>query len=107
MQFIFYFAYMNLQISFAFLMTTYFSSVRTATGTLLSMCALHPFYQIDNVEYRVYVVLYRTTDYVASLHAVTGYLYIFVSGLLSQFMFRPYVEDSNISSMYKVPLAIS
>ncbi|XP_008645661.1 ABC transporter A family member 10 isoform X3 [Zea mays] len=62
MQFIFYFAYMNLQISFAFLMTTYFSSVRTAT--------------------------------------VTGYLYIFVSGLLSQFMFRPYVEDSNISRIW-------
>ncbi|CAO2038070.1 unnamed protein product [Urochloa humidicola] len=32
-QFVFYFAYMNLQISFAFLMATYFSSVRTATLT--------------------------------------------------------------------------
>jgi hypothetical protein len=31
-QIVFYFAYMNLQISFAFLMATYFSSVRTATG---------------------------------------------------------------------------
>ncbi|CAD6342689.1 unnamed protein product [Miscanthus lutarioriparius] len=58
-QFVFFFAYMNLQISFAFLMTTYFSSVRTAT--------------------------------------VTGYLYIFVSGLLSQFIFRSYVEDANLS----------
>jgi len=58
-QFVFFFAYMNLQISFAFLMTTYFSSVRTAT--------------------------------------VTGYLYIFVSGLLSQFIFRYYVEDANLS----------
>jgi hypothetical protein len=45
-QFVFFFAYMNLQISFAFLMTTYFSSVRTATGMLLLMCALYPFYQI-------------------------------------------------------------
>ncbi|CAN6277951.1 unnamed protein product [Urochloa humidicola] len=32
-QFVFYFAYMNLQISFAFLMAAYFSSVRTATVT--------------------------------------------------------------------------
>lgn len=93
MQFVFYFAYMNLQISFAFLMTTYFSSVRTATGTLLLMCALYPFYQI---------VQSICTDYLVSLHAVTGYLYIFVSGLLSQFIFRRYVEDANLSSMYKV-----
>jgi len=59
-QFLFYFAYMNLQISFAFLMATYFSSVRTAT--------------------------------------VTGYLYIIVSGLLSEFLFRSYVEDVFLSS---------
>ncbi|KAG2649449.1 hypothetical protein PVAP13_1NG542900 [Panicum virgatum] len=58
-QFLFYFAYMNLQISFAFLMATYFSSVRTAT--------------------------------------VTGYLYIIVSGLLSEFLFRSYVEDVSLS----------
>ncbi|CAL5059517.1 unnamed protein product [Urochloa decumbens] len=32
-QFVFYFAYMNLQISFAFLMATFFSSARTATVT--------------------------------------------------------------------------
>jgi len=50
---------MNLQISFAFLMATYFSSVRTAT--------------------------------------VTGYLYIIVSGLLSEFLFRSYVEDVFLS----------
>ncbi|TVU33005.1 hypothetical protein EJB05_24777 [Eragrostis curvula] len=58
-QFVFYFVYMNLQISFAFLMATYFSSVRTA--------------------------------------AVTGYLYIFVSGLLGDFLFRLYVEDVFLS----------
>nr|CAB3449317.1 unnamed protein product [Digitaria exilis] len=58
-QFIFYFAYMNLQISFAFLMATYFSSVRTA--------------------------------------AVTGYLYIFVSGLLADVLFRHYIEDVYLS----------
>ncbi|OEL29286.1 ABC transporter A family member 8 [Dichanthelium oligosanthes] len=58
-QFIFYFAYMNLQISFAFLMSTYFSSVRTAT--------------------------------------VTGYLYIVVSGLLAEVLFRSYVEDVFLS----------
>ncbi|RCV04910.1 hypothetical protein SETIT_1G039400v2 [Setaria italica] len=58
-QFVFYFAYMNLQISFAFLMATYFSSVRTAT--------------------------------------VTGYLYIVVSGLLAEVLFRSYVEDVSLS----------
>ncbi|RLM78743.1 ABC transporter A family member 10-like [Panicum miliaceum] len=58
-QFIFYFAYMNLQISFAFLMARYFSSVRTAT--------------------------------------VTGYLYIIVSGLIAEFLFRSYVEDVFLS----------
>ncbi|PAN04686.2 hypothetical protein PAHAL_1G084200 [Panicum hallii] len=58
-QFIFYFAYMNLQISFAFLMARYFSSVRTAT--------------------------------------VTGYLYIIVSGLVADFLFRSYVEDVFLS----------
>lgn len=58
-QFVFYFAYMNLQISFAFLMATCFSNVRTAT--------------------------------------VTGYFYIFVSGLLGEFLFKPYVEDIFLS----------
>ncbi|KAJ1278484.1 hypothetical protein BS78_04G083100 [Paspalum vaginatum] len=58
-QFVLYFSYMNLQISFAFLMATYFSSVRTAT--------------------------------------VTGYFYIFVSGLLSEVLFRSYVEDISLS----------
>ncbi|XP_062223734.1 ABC transporter A family member 8-like [Phragmites australis] len=58
-QFVFYFTYMNLQISFAFLMATSFSSVRTAT--------------------------------------VLGYFYIFVSGLLGEFLFRPYVEDILLS----------
>ncbi|KAL6630052.1 hypothetical protein ACP70R_029817 [Stipagrostis hirtigluma subsp. patula] len=58
-QFLFYIAYMNLQISFAFLVAMHFSSVRTAT--------------------------------------VTGYLYIFVSGLLGEFLFRSYVEDIFLS----------
>lgn len=36
LQFLLYFIYMNLQISFAFLMTTYFSTSATATGTYVS-----------------------------------------------------------------------
>ncbi|CAM0946013.1 unnamed protein product [Alopecurus aequalis] len=55
LQFMFYFAYMNLQISFAFFMATCFSNVRTAT--------------------------------------VTGYFYIFGSGLIGEFLFKPYIED--------------
>uniref|UniRef100_A0ACD5YPS3 Uncharacterized protein n=1 Tax=Avena sativa TaxID=4498 RepID=A0ACD5YPS3_AVESA len=55
LQFVFYFAYMNLQFSFAFLMATCFSNVRTA--------------------------------------AVTGYFYIFGSGLIGEFFFKPYIED--------------
>lgn len=61
-QFVFYFAYMSLQISFAFLMATCFSNVRTA--------------------------------------AVTGYFYVFGSGLIADFFFKPYIEDIFISSMY-------
>jgi len=37
-QFVVYFAYINLQISFAFLIATYFSKVRTASGMLLLEC---------------------------------------------------------------------
>ncbi|KAM3227398.1 hypothetical protein ACQJBY_059283 [Aegilops geniculata] len=61
-QFVFYFAYMSLQISFAFLMATCFSNVRTA--------------------------------------AVTGYFYVFGSGLIADYFFKPYIEDIFISSMY-------
>lgn len=59
LQFVFYFAYMNLQISFAFFMATCFSNVRTA--------------------------------------AVTGYFYIFGSGLIGEFLFKPYIEDIFLS----------
>uniref|UniRef100_A0A453NRN3 ABC-2 type transporter transmembrane domain-containing protein n=4 Tax=Aegilops tauschii subsp. strangulata TaxID=200361 RepID=A0A453NRN3_AEGTS len=61
-QFVFYFAYMSLQISFAFLMATCFSNVRTA--------------------------------------AVIGYFYVFGSGLIADYFFKPYIEDIFISSMY-------
>lgn len=88
-QFMFYFVYMNLQISFAFLMATYFSSVRTATGML-------SFFSLYRFPSDIY------TDSLALLDSVAGYLYIFVSGLLGEFLFRPYVEDVYLSSMYKV-----
>ncbi|AQK59813.1 ABC transporter A family member 7 [Zea mays] len=59
LQFLLYFIYMNLQISFAFLMTTYFSTSATAT--------------------------------------VTGYLYVIGSGLIGEYLFRPFVEDTSVS----------
>lgn len=37
-QFVVYFAYINLQVSFAFLMATFFSNCRTASGMLLLEC---------------------------------------------------------------------
>ncbi|PWZ26172.1 hypothetical protein Zm00014a_011819 [Zea mays] len=61
LQFLLYFIYMNLQISFAFLMTTYFSTSATAT--------------------------------------VTGYLYVIGSGLIGEYLFRPFVEDTSVSSL--------
>lgn len=62
LQFVFYFAYMNLQISFASLMATCFSNVRTAS--------------------------------------VTGYFYIFGSGFIGDFFFKPYIEDTFLSGSW-------
>ncbi|XP_051194420.1 ABC transporter A family member 8 isoform X1 [Lolium perenne] len=68
LQFVFYFAYMNLQISFAFLVATCFSNVRTAT--------------------------------------VTGYFYIFGSGLIAEFFFKPYIEDIFLSGSWIILLEL-
>ncbi|KAF7084339.1 LOW QUALITY PROTEIN: hypothetical protein CFC21_087988 [Triticum aestivum] len=67
-QFVFYFAYMSLQISFAFLMATWFSNVRTA--------------------------------------AVTGYFYVFGSGLIADYFFKPYIEDIFISRSWIILLEL-
>ncbi|KAF7078902.1 hypothetical protein CFC21_083251 [Triticum aestivum] len=67
-QFVFYLAYMSLQISFAFLMATCFSNVRTA--------------------------------------AVTGYFYVFGSGLIADYFFKPYIEDIFISRSWIILLEL-
>lgn len=56
-QFAFYFVYINLQISLAFIISLYFSDVKTAT--------------------------------------VTGYIYVFACGLLGQFLFQFFVENTS------------
>ncbi|KAF3320351.1 ABC transporter A family member 7-like protein [Carex littledalei] len=58
-QVVFYFIYINLQIALAFLVATFFSTVKTAT--------------------------------------VIGYIYVFGTGLLGQFLLKFFVEDSSFS----------
>jgi hypothetical protein len=88
LQFLLYFIYMNLQISFAFLMTTYFSTSATATGTFL-------------LEYSPFFLgsekMAAGTFYLP--RAVTGYLYVIGSGLIGEYLFRPFVEDTSVSSL--------
>ena len=42
------------------------------------------------------------SDYLAYHAAVTGYFYIFGSGLIGEFLFKPYIEDIFLSSMYAI-----
>ena len=90
-QFLVYFAYMNLQISFAFLMATYFSYVRTASGMLLLKCSHSCFVRwFQQIIYFHYVKLFC---------AVTGYLFTIGSGYLAEYLFRPIFEDMSLSSL--------
>ena len=67
-QFLVYFAYMNLQISFAFLMATYFSNVRTASGMLLLKCSHFYFVRwFQQIIDSHYVKLFLCSDWI-SLH---------------------------------------
>ena len=90
-QFLVYFAYMNLQISFAFLMATYFSNVRTASGMLLLKCSHSCFVRwFQQIIYFHYAKLFC---------AVTGYLFTIGSGYLAEYLFRPIFEDMTLSSL--------
>ncbi|WVZ77359.1 hypothetical protein U9M48_025237 [Paspalum notatum var. saurae] len=50
-QFVVYFAYINLQISFAFLMATYFSNVRTASGRWIILMEFFPPFSLYRIIY--------------------------------------------------------
>ncbi|EMS54307.1 ABC transporter A family member 7 [Triticum urartu] len=50
-QFVFYLAYMSLQISFAFLMATCFSNVRTAAGSWIILLELFPPFSLYRIVY--------------------------------------------------------
>lgn len=67
-QFVFYFIYINLQISLAFLVSSFFSSVKIAT--------------------------------------VVGYIYVFGSGLLGEFLLRFFVEDTGFPKGWVVVMEI-
>jgi hypothetical protein len=87
-----YFAFMNLQISFAFLVATYFSNVRIATGMLLLDCFILSFFSgRSKLHY---------SNYIEPFGAVTGYLFTIGSGFLGEFLFRPVFEDISLSSLY-------
>ncbi|AQK59812.1 ABC transporter A family member 7 [Zea mays] len=53
LQFLLYFIYMNLQISFAFLMTTYFSTSATATGSLITLMEFFPPMSLYRIIYEL------------------------------------------------------
>lgn len=88
-QFIFYFLYINLQISIAFLVSSAFSKVETASGTtvnsflsnfLRNMLKKHIFF-LFNVQI-----------------VVVSYIHIFGSGLLGAFLFQFLLEDVSFPS---------
>jgi hypothetical protein len=58
-----------------------------------------------SLNWTFYFTLSENVEYLRSLFgisldAVTGYLYIIVSGLLAEFLFSSYVEDVSFSSKY-------
>ncbi|RLN09276.1 hypothetical protein C2845_PM11G01240 [Panicum miliaceum] len=53
LQFIIYFTYMNLQISSAFLMTSYFTAVTTATGSLIMLMEFFPPFSLYRITYEL------------------------------------------------------
>lgn len=92
LQFIIYFIYMNLQISVAFLMTTYFSTSTTATGMFL-LEHLYFSFKRRLQEQSIY------SWYMDMLGAVTGYFYVIGSGFTGEYLFKPFVEDTSVSSL--------
>lgn len=93
LQFVIYFIYMNLQISFAFLMTTYFSTTTTASGMFLLEYSY--FCSEDGCRSNVSTLV---SCYMDMLCAVTGYLYVIGSGFIGEYLFRPFLEDTSVSS---------
>ncbi|CAO2045035.1 unnamed protein product [Urochloa humidicola] len=98
-QFVFYFAYMNLQISFAFLMATYFSSVRTATVTgylyiIVSGLLAHVLFR----SYLEDVSLSRS--WITLMELLPAFsLYRFVYEFSQPLMFENYMASSGIQWM--------
>jgi hypothetical protein len=94
LQFLVYFIYMNLQISFAFFTTTYFSTTTIANGMFLLEYSY--VFSEDGCRNNVSTLV---SCYMDMLCAVAGHLYVTGSGFIGEYLFRPFVEDTSVPSL--------
>lgn len=87
-QFVFYFIYINLQVSLAFLVAGFFSTVNTATG-LISANAFCSGEKDPNIAMIRHKTLCMFTL------SVVGYIMVFGTGLLGGFLFQFFLQDSS------------
>lgn len=119
-QVVFYFLYINMIISLAFLASNIFRDVKTATGLLVNHftsiliektglleCLNVVFKQVfrflfRNSAHSVWLIEHQLlcllVEMCALILAVFGYIYVFGSGLLGGFFFDNFVSDQNTSS---------
>lgn len=89
-QFVFYFMYMNVQITFGFLVAAFFSDVKTAASLTMAL----------NSWFWFFLVLSETNLSGHNWHftiAVVGYIYVIGTGFLA-FLFKRFLQDLSIPS---------
>jgi len=89
-QFVFYFIYINLQISTAFLLSSFFSNVKTGTGLFLL--------QVVHNNWCVNIVFSQISLLMFLIFAVTAYIGVFGTGLLGRFLFQFFVQETSFPS---------
>ncbi|KAE9453791.1 hypothetical protein C3L33_14289, partial [Rhododendron williamsianum] len=92
-QFVFYFIYINLQIALAFLVASFFSNVKTATGLVSTVVVNH--YSVSNYFPFKVSLTTRDDDGFNIVITVIGYVLVFGTGLLGGFLFQFFVEDTS------------
>ncbi|KAE9601964.1 putative molybdate-transporting ATPase [Lupinus albus] len=97
-QFVFFFIYINLQISLAFLASAMFSDVKIATGLMIYL--LHVVHNNRCISIFFSQIRIRITDLSFFMFEVTAYIIVFGSGLLGGFLFQNFVQNTSFPRVW-------